>query len=183
MKLKSKEAPKLLKLDLGCGDNKREGFWGVDNRKTPSVDQVVDLMKFPWPWKDASVEEVHCSHFLEHVPGPTRIPWMDELWRIMTVGAKATMITPYWSSPRAIQDPSHAWPPIAEQSYLYFNKGWRDQNRLGHYLGTCDFDFVFGYILDGETQLKSQDVQLFWTKHYIGAVLDAQVTLTKRAKS
>jgi predicted SAM-dependent methyltransferase len=106
----------LFKLDLGAGENKREGFLGVD--LYVPTDLKVDLVKFPWPWKDATVQEVFCSHFLEHVPGPTRIPWFDELWRILVPSGKATIITPYWASMRAIQEPTHQWPPISESSYL-----------------------------------------------------------------
>ena len=84
-KLKAIKKRKALKLDLGCGKNKREGFLGVDCRKFDGVDQVVDLLKLKrdveewrilgkpksdghdlferWPWKDNSVAEVHCSHF------------------------------------------------------------------------------------------------------------------------
>src|SRR3970040_2308188 len=56
-----------LKLDLACGQNVREGFEGVDLH-APSAKHRVDLLKFPWPWADASVDEIHCSHFIEHIP-------------------------------------------------------------------------------------------------------------------
>ncbi len=175
-----RKPPKLLRLDLGAGQNKREGFLGVD--LYAETDIKADLMKFPWPWKDESVEEVVSSHFFEHVPGAIRGQFMDELWRVLIPGGKATFITPYWSSMRAIQDPTHQWPPIAEASYLYFNKTWREQNKLEHYLCTCDFDFSYGYALDPETNTRSTlEVQAFWVKHYIGAVSDLQVTLVKRA--
>ena len=168
----------LLKLDLGCGGNKKEGFTGVDLYATTDVKQ--DLMQFPWPWEDASVEEIWCSHFFEHVPGPTRIPFMDEVWRILIPNGKMTIICPYWSSPRAIQDPMHAWPPVSDESFLYFNKGWRDANKLNHYVGKCDFDFQCGYMIDQEVSSRAQDVQYFWMKRYLRAINDIQVTLTKR---
>lgn len=57
-----------LKLDLACGDNKREGFKGIDVAKTSSVDYVVDLQSFPWPIESESVEEINCSHYIEHIP-------------------------------------------------------------------------------------------------------------------
>ena len=56
-----------LKLDLGCGQNPKEGFDGVD-LYGEKAKHKVDLFKFPWPFEDASVEEINCSHFLEHVP-------------------------------------------------------------------------------------------------------------------
>jgi SAM-dependent methyltransferase len=176
--MSKRKPPKLLKLDLGCGANCREGFTGVDLYNGAQI--KCDLMKFPWPWKDNSVEETFSSHFLEHVPGPERIKLMDELHRILIPGGKAIFIVPYWSSARSIQDPTHAWPPIAEQSFLYFNKGWRDANKLGHYLGKCDFDFTFGYLADPETAAKNLESQAFYVKHYLQSVNDLQVVLTKR---
>ena len=42
-----KPTVKEVRLDLACGDNKREGYFGVDKYKTASTDKVVDLMKYP----------------------------------------------------------------------------------------------------------------------------------------
>jgi SAM-dependent methyltransferase len=168
----------LLKLDLGCGENKRDGFLGVD--LYADTDYRINLMEFPWPIADGVVDELYCSHFFEHVAGPDRIPFMDECWRILVPNGKMTIICPYWSSPRAIQDPTHKWPPIAEQSFLYFNKDWRTQNRLNHYLGKCDFDFGFGYLADIETGSKNQETQQFYIKHYLQAVNDLQVNLVAK---
>ena len=167
----------LLKLDLGCGENKREGFTGVD--LYAQADVKCDLMQFHWPWQDSSIDEIWCSHFFEHIAGPMRVRFMDEVWRILVPQGKMTIICPYWSSPRSIQDPMHQWPPISEQSFLYFNKGWRTQNKLNHYLGTCNFDFSFGYLLEQDTAQRTQEAQYFYIKHYVNAVNDIQVNLTK----
>jgi len=172
------EPAQLLKLDLGCGENKKEGFTGVD--LFAKTDIKADLLKFPWPWRDNSVEELWCSHFFEHIPGPTRVPWMDEAWRILIPNGKLTIIVPYWSSPRAIQDPMHQWPPLSEQSFIYFNKEWRTLNKLNHYLGRADFDFTYGYLCDQETAQRNQESQQFYIKHYLQAVNDLQVNLVKR---
>jgi predicted SAM-dependent methyltransferase len=60
-------SPSELKLDLGCGQNPREGFDGVD-LYGDKAKHKVDLFKFPWPFADNSVDEIHCSHFMEHIP-------------------------------------------------------------------------------------------------------------------
>ena len=39
----------INKLDIACGGNKQEGFWGVDLRPLPGVDTVHTLEEFPWP--------------------------------------------------------------------------------------------------------------------------------------
>lgn len=168
----------LLKLDLGAGQNKRPDFTGVDI--APTSDIKADLFQFPWPFDDNSVGEVFSSHFFEHVPQTLRGRFMDELWRIMVVDATALFITPYYSSMRAIQDPTHQWPPICEASYLYFNRVWREQNKLDHYDIKCNFDFSYGYALDPDTQVRNTETQSFWAKHYVNAVSDLHVTLIKR---
>lgn len=54
-----------VRLDLAAGQNPRPGFQGVD---LFTGDVRVDLLSFPWPWADASVDEAVCSHFVEHIP-------------------------------------------------------------------------------------------------------------------
>jgi predicted SAM-dependent methyltransferase len=56
-----------LKLDLGCGNNKKEGYKGIDIVKTDQTDYVIDLQQYPWPIKSESVEEINCSHYIEHI--------------------------------------------------------------------------------------------------------------------
>lgn len=184
MKSKSRKSKKvevkLLRLDLGCGQRKQEGHIGVDIHKGEGVDVVLDLRRTPWPWKANSIESVYSAHFLEHLTGPERITFMDELYRVLRVGGTALFITPYYANMRAVQDPTHAWPPLCEASYLYFNKGWREQNGLTHYLGSCDFDFSYGYSVTPATQGRAEEQRNHAIMYYWNAVSDLHVTLTKR---
>lgn len=177
-----KPTVKEVRLDLACGDNKREGYFGVDKYKTASTDKVVDLMKYPWPWADNSVDEINCSHFFEHIPGLDRPKFMDEIHRILKKGKTVTIVVPYGGSNRAIQDYTHAWPPVVAETFLYFNKKWRTDNKLLHglYDMKCDFDFGYGYALDGDWAVRANEAQQFAIKHYVNAATDLQVTLTKR---
>ncbi len=174
------ESKSILRLDLGCGQHKREGFKGVDIVKTEQADFVHDLLKFPWPWKDDSVEEVHCSHFFEHIPGKLRGRWMDELYRILKPEGTAQIICPYYASARAVQDYTHEWPPIAEWSFLYFNAGWRKQNGLDHYDVKCDFDFTYGISVSPNWQARNDEAKQFAMSNYWNAGQDIIVTLTSR---
>ena len=67
-----------LKLDLACGQNPKEGFEGVDLYGDKAAHKV-DLLKFPWPWADASVDELHC------VPGDQFVTTPQGLKRIETI--------------------------------------------------------------------------------------------------
>jgi len=192
-----KKALKPLKLSLACGDRPPEGFKGVDLVKTKSVDYVIDLLKFPWKeFKSGSVDEIECSHFVEHIPHGDGyhdlfFKFFDEVYRILkpaefdvsnpnipTAGF-ITIVAPYYSSMRSWQDPTHQR-AISEASFLYLNKKWREDNKLDHYDVSCDFDFSYGYILSPEWQNRSQEAQTFAIAHYINVVTDIQVTLTKR---
>ena len=42
-----------------------------------------------------------------------------------------------------------------------------------------NFDFTYGYALDGDLTVRNQEWQQFALKHYIQAVNDLHVTLTK----
>jgi hypothetical protein len=126
------------KLDLGCGPEPREGHVGID-LNVPGM-TPVDLLSFPWPWGDSTVDEVWCSHFFEHVPGKLRGQWMDELWRILVPGGVATIICPTHDSSGAIQDFTHEWPPICRESFIYFNREARRRMGLSH-MCNCHFEY------------------------------------------
>ena len=56
-----------MKLNLGCGNNKLDGFVNVDNQAVCSPDMLIDLEVFPWPFKGNSIDEIIMSHVLEHL--------------------------------------------------------------------------------------------------------------------
>ena len=175
-----------LKLDLGCGKNKTEGFHGVDVKKFAGVDTVCDLMG-KWPWKDETVAEIRMNHCLEHFTGPQRVHIFNEMYRVMQKGATAVIVTPSWSSNRAYGDFTHQWPPVSEMLYWYLNKKWRDENapdtdiewRSDGY--TCDFEATIGwYGIHAELIGRSDDVKQWWLTFGKEAAFDLQATLTKR---
>jgi hypothetical protein len=168
-----------LKLDLGCGKAKREGFLGVDSRKFEGVDQVVDLRK-PWPWDDASVSEVHYSHFVEHLTAPERIHFANELYRVLTPLGKATIIVPHWASHRAYGDLTHQWPPVSEFWFYYLSKEWRAQQAPHNDAYTCDFECVWGYGLRPDVAARNQDYQQYAMQNYKEVITDMQATWTKK---
>jgi SAM-dependent methyltransferase len=202
-----------LKLDLGCGPSKRAGFKGVDCIGFPGVDFVVDLAKpryvplpphfksmtpyleqcferkiqcyEPWPWADDSVSEIHCSHCLEHFDSFERVHMVNEMWRVLKHGSKATIICPHWSSCRAYGDPTHKWPPVSEFWFYYLKKEWRitqaphtDISNIPNGFN-CNFDVTWGYSIDPEVQARSQEYQQHALRYWKEAAQDVICTFTK----
>ena len=174
-----------LRLDLGCGTNKKEGFLGCDQHQFPGVDVVMNLTT-RWPWKDNAVDEAHMSHALEHFTGPQRVQIFNELHRVMKPGAIATIITPYWCSNRAYGDFTHAWPPVSEALYLYVSKTWRkvqapdndiEWNPAGY---NCDFDSEIRYELHPLIKAGDDNARNMAITFYKEACQDMVVRLTKK---
>jgi ubiquinone/menaquinone biosynthesis C-methylase UbiE len=194
-KIKSK---KKIALDLGCGESKQtkeilfqigliessEDYEviGVDLHEVIGVDKVWDLTKFPYPFKDNSIDAIFSSHFVEHLDGFERIKFYNETFRILKVGGKMRLVHPYYKSSRAFQDPTHKFPPICEESYWYWTKQFREINKLGHYLGNCDFHIAgMNYTFSDNSWLqKSDESRNFAIQHYFNVVADMIVDLIKK---
>ena len=178
---KSAEGGKVtdpIRIDLGCGKNKKEGWTGVDVRKFPGVDIVADLRK-RWPWKDGTVSEVYCSHFLEHLTGDERVHFVNELFRVLKKGGKCQIITPHWNSARAFGDVTHQWPPVCEFWYLYLSKAWREVNAPHNDGYRCDFSATWGYGVRPDLNFQSQERQQFALANYKEAAQDLVATVVK----
>jgi predicted SAM-dependent methyltransferase len=54
----------MFGLDIGCGENKKQGTVGLDIRRTESVDIIADARMLPF--RNESFEYVFSSHIIEH---------------------------------------------------------------------------------------------------------------------
>jgi len=186
-----------LRLDFGCGGNKKAGFVGVDKFAMSGVDHVLDIGKGHWPWPDNSVEEAHASHFLEHLTNwegkNERVTFFNELHRVLKPGAKATLIFPHWNSNRYYGDPTHR-EPFSEMGFYYLSREWRlgnPEKGLGANAPhtdvsinpdgyACDFEAAWGYGVNPALHLRNQEYQQFAMAWYKEAINDVHATLTKR---
>lgn len=95
----------------------------------PGIDVVMDLFRFPWDFEDNSVDEIWCSHLIEHIPHEAKkakrltaaqerrwdeighldgfFAFFAEVWRILKPSGTITICTPYGMSTEAMQDPTH----------------------------------------------------------------------------
>lgn len=179
-----------LRLDLAGGENVAEGFKCVD-LYTPNAAYKVNLFRFPWPFETGSVDEIHCAHFVEHIPAcftsgqntpideNDRDLWcsfFDECYRILKPGGRMTVVTPHVQSTRAFQDPTHRR-FHSEANFLYLNKEWRVANKLDHYLGSANFKVSVDRMGPMEESLRHPEAQQTRAAHYWNTVYDIKATL------
>lgn len=170
-----KEAPPgLIRLDLACGQSKREGFTGVDIKPGCS-DLSFDLMKSNWPIADNSVYEVYCSHFVEHVSDLRT--FMSEVYRVLCPHGIASIIGPYYSSERAWQDFTHVR-ALTQLTFRYFDQTWLKQTKLDHYEVDVDFEPInVALIFDPSWAPRGDEAKAWAMKHYINVVSDIKYVL------
>lgn len=122
-----------MRLDIGCGRHKDQGWVGMDIQALDGVDIVHDLNVHPWPVESESVEAAKAWHIVEHIPPVavtergTRRPFlefMDEAWRVMRVGGRLDVETPYGSSDGFLHDPTHC-NPCDELTFEHFDPDFR----------------------------------------------------------
>lgn len=186
--MKNKET-QIIKLDIGCGPNKQAGFIGVDQYKMDGVDVVCNVGKDKLPYKDNTVDEVHSSHFIEHLTNFNdkweRVNFFNEIYRVMKVGAKATLIFPHWCSNRYYGDPTHK-EPFSEMGFYYLSKEWRmtqaphsdkEWNKNGY---NCDFEASWGYSMRADLVSRNQEYQQMAMSTQKEAVQDIIASLVKK---
>ena len=114
-----------LRLNLGCGTKRLDGYINVDKFGNP--DLCFDLETFPYPWENNSVAEIEMHHVLEHLGQQTAtyLKIIQELYRICQPEAKIHITVPNHRSDRFFHDPTHVR-PITPVGLSMFSK----QNNL-----------------------------------------------------
>lgn len=85
-----------MKIDLGCGADKKRGFIGIDIHPSVGADYVLDITRDPLPFEDNSISYVYSNHFFEHIPDPQYV--LREIVRVCCDGATVEIWTPYLKS-------------------------------------------------------------------------------------
>jgi hypothetical protein len=110
-----------MKLNLGSGHKRYDGFLNVDDDPLVNPDYIVNIEQFPLPFEDNSVEEIKAHHILEHI-GDAFIPLMQEFYRICKHGAIIDIIAPHHNHEVFYGDPTHKRPITVNGMYLFSKK-------------------------------------------------------------
>lgn len=94
---KAAQMKKPLKLNLGCGDNKLEGYVNIDTEKSVKPDLVHNFVEHSLPYKAKSVDEIVFFHTIEHIRKDYHLHIFVELFRVLKVGAPLYISYPnFW---------------------------------------------------------------------------------------
>ena len=98
-----------MKLNLGCGFNKMDGWVNVDRFETCSPDLLSNLEQTPWPFEDNSADEVLLNHSLEHLGAEADCFFaiIQELYRVCRGGAAVQINVPHPRHDDFLNDPTH----------------------------------------------------------------------------
>jgi hypothetical protein len=137
-----------MKLNLGCGLNKKPGFVNVDRHGDP--DLVWDLESFPWPWPDNSANEIWLIHVLEHLGRDPAIfiRIIQELYRVAAPGAAIKIVVPHPRHDDFINDPTHVraiTPDVLTLFSKKYNLKWQEMGAANSPLALyhdVDFEIV-----------------------------------------
>ena len=123
-----------MKLDLGCGKNKKEGYVGIDIFDWSNIYPEFEFMCGRVPqvlsrFENDSIKEVYASHFIEHIEQNLVIPTFNEIYRILIMGGIFEIKVPPTQSPDgeacrgAFCDPTHRsyWNDL---SFRYYDMSW-----------------------------------------------------------
>ena len=83
-----------MKLNLGCGFDRRTGYVNVDNEMLYEPDTLVDLEILPWPFETNVASEILLSHVLEHISHLETSKFLDRIYKKISFGGKIIISVP-----------------------------------------------------------------------------------------
>lgn len=142
---------KKVILNLGCGKTRIPGSIGIDSIKIEKyVDIVHNLDILPYPFKNNSVDEIHCYHVLEHLHNP--LDKIKEFYRILKPNGILNIRVPHFSSMGAFSDITHIRPYgytsfdcLEKENYHHFytKTKFKILNKKIKYLGLYPNDGIY----------------------------------------
>jgi len=181
-----------MKLNLGCGHDKQDGWHNVDREPASAPDELVDLEQLPWPWADDVAEEVLLRHVLEHLGRDPALYLgiIKELYRVCRSDAKVTVVVPHPRHDHYLNDPTHVRPITLGGLEMFSqarNREWLKQGLgntpLGLYTGV-DFEIVSYDVVPDEPwrgqlrrgEITPQDLQQAM-RMYANVIMETTIVL------
>lgn len=153
-----------MKINLGAGDIKLDGYVTVDYDSKTNPDYQLDIEKDILPFEDNSVDTVVAHHILEHL-GEGYFHALKEIYRVCKHGAVVDICVPHPRHDSFLADPTHRRPITIIGLQLFskkFNQHCREagyaSSRLGDYFDV-DFEILsYNYVPDESARVKFQNL-------------------------
>jgi len=105
-------------LDLGCGNQKKNGVIRIDINPDTNADSIHDLNKFSYPFEESTFDEIYANNVIEQLDNVVKV--MKELHRISKSDGIVVKKVPYLRSRYAYIDPTHKH-YFTVNSFTYFD--------------------------------------------------------------
>ena len=92
------------KLNVGCGQDIKEGWVNLDRHALPGVNVVHNIENLPLPFPDEEFDYVYCKDVLEHCD---YVPVLRDLHRILKKGGQIFIKVPHFTARNNFVDPTH----------------------------------------------------------------------------
>jgi hypothetical protein len=122
----------MMRLNIGAGSKRREGFLSVDVRGVPEVDIVSNA----WELSDieaSSVAEIYTRHMLEHLDPNDAKKSIRRWFEILMPGGRINIVVPdlEFHARQLLGAAKSQFPDQMAHAYAGFF-GWRDESRGGN---------------------------------------------------
>ena len=117
-----------MKLNIGCGNKRIEGYLGVDKFRCDAADYICDIENEKLPFEDNTITAIILDNAIEHFYDIPKV--INELVRVSRKGTIIKIITPHFSSLSSWIDPTHIH-HLSYFSFDHFEKSSNPQNYLG----------------------------------------------------
>jgi SAM-dependent methyltransferase len=132
LSLVNKTSPRLpvdgspVRLHLGCGLTRHEGWINCDYIDTEYADCVFDAQQ-RWPFEENSVHEIYASHMLEHLKDHDT--FFNEAWRVLHPNGSLMLRFPHGHHRSAWWDVEHVRPWFPE-CFAFLQPGYGESIRV-----------------------------------------------------
>lgn len=130
-----KSSGEPLKLHIGCGPQRLDGFVNCDESPSSATDVLFDCTK-RWPFPDNSASIVYSSHTLEHLTDFKG--FFREAWRVLREDGSLQIRVPYGDHRSAWWDIEHRRPWHAE-TFCFLQPGYREATGNAQHAGWTHF--------------------------------------------
>ncbi len=134
-----------IKINLGCGENKRRGFINVDRSPEVKPDVLADVTVTPWDWAEweKTVGLIFADNLFEHIREEPLLKVMQECHRVLKPNGLLQIIVPI-SSPdnfmTMFSDPMHVNHNFTLETYDYFDHRHIRWKKYGRAYGNPKFE-------------------------------------------